>query len=98
MQVPTRLGVLENWHFGSRDLASINAADPSGFFIGELNGEIIGHISAIQYPAHSAFIDRFIAAKEHRGKEYGRQSRDVAWKYLDKELEPLLFKLGRGCI
>ena len=39
MQVPTCLGVLENWHFGSHDLASINAADLSGFFVGELSGE-----------------------------------------------------------
>ena len=85
MQVPTRLGELENWHFGSHDLVSIYAADPNGFFVGELNGEIISHISAIQYPKHSAFIDTFIVEKEHRGKGYGRQTWDVAWNYLDKK-------------
>ncbi len=85
MSVPTRLGALENWHFGTHDLASIYSADPSGFFVGELNGEIISHISAVQYPAHSAFVGAFIVAKEYRGKGYGQQTWDAAWKPLDKD-------------
>lgn len=85
MQVPTSLIVFENWHFGSHNLASAYSADPSGFFVGELNGEVITHINAVKYPAHSAFIGTFIVGKEHRGKGYGRQTWDVAWKSLDKD-------------
>ena len=85
MKVPTCLGILENWHFGIHDLASIYSADPSGFFVGELNGEVISHISAVKYPSHSAFVGTFIVAKEHRGKGYGRQTWDAAWKSLDKD-------------
>ena len=70
------MGVLESRHLGTHDLASIYSADPTGFFVGELNGEVISqtHISAIKYPSHSAFIGAFIVAKEHRGKRYGRLS------------------------
>ena len=85
MEVPTRLGVLENWHLGTHDLASIHSADPTGFFVGELNGEVISHISAVKYPSHSAFIGTFIVAKEHRGKGYGRQTWNAAWKSLDRD-------------
>ena len=84
MEVPTRLGIMEGWHFGSHDLASIYAADPSGFFAGEFNGAIVSHINAIKYPAHSAFIGTFIVAKEYRGNGYGKQTWDVAWKSLDR--------------
>lgn len=85
MEVVAHLGILENRYFRSHDLASAYAADPSGFFVGELNGEVISHIHAIKYPAHSAFIGTFIVAKEHRGKGYGRQTWDVAWKSVDKK-------------
>ena len=44
MEVSTRLGVLESRHLGTHDLASIYSADPTGFFVGELNGEVISHI------------------------------------------------------
>ena len=84
MEVVTRLGILENRHFGSHNLASAYAADPSGFFVGELNSEVISHIHAIKYPAHSAFIGTFIVAKEHKGKGYGGQTWDTAWKSVDK--------------
>ena len=55
-----------------------------GLFVGELNSDVVSHISAVKYSAHSAFIGAFIVAKEHRGKGYGRQTWDVAWKSLDK--------------
>ena len=85
MEVPTRLGVLENWHLGTHDLASIHSAYPTGFFVGELNGEVISHIIAVKYPSHSAFIGMFIVTKEYRGKGYGRQTWDAAWKSLDRD-------------
>lgn len=73
-----------NRHLGSHDLTTAYATDPNGFFIGELNSEVISHINAIKYPAHSTFISAFIVSKEHRGKGYGRQTWDVAWKSVDK--------------
>ena len=85
MEVSTRLEVLESRHLGTHDLVSIYSADPSGFFVGELNGKVISHISAVKYPSHSAFIGAFIVAKEHRGKGYGRQTWDAAWKSLDRD-------------
>ena len=79
----TRFLVMESWPVNPHDLACGYAFDPSGFFVGELNGEIISHISAVKYPGHSAYIGNFLVKKEHRGKSYGRQIWDAAWKTLD---------------
>ena len=79
----TRLGVIEDWHFNPHDLACAHAFDPSAFFVGELNGEVISHINAVKYPGHSAYIGTFIVQKEHRGKGYGKQTWDTAWRSLD---------------
>ena len=84
LNIPTRLGVMEDWHLGCNDLVSFHTFDPSGFFVGELDGEIISHINAVKYPSHSSFIGAFVVLKEHRGKGYGKQTWDVAWESLDK--------------
>ena len=56
MKVPTRLGILEDWHIGPNVFASVHASNPSGFFVGELDGKVISHINAIKHPGHSIFI------------------------------------------
>ena len=83
LKVITRLGVFEDWHFNPHDLACAIRFDPAGFFIAELDGEVIGHINAVKYPGHSAYIGTFIVEKERRGKGYGRQLWDAAWRSLD---------------
>ena len=79
----TSFFVMESWPVNLHDLACGYAFDPSGFFVGELNGEIVSHINAVKYPGHSACIGNFLVKKEHRGKGYGRQTWDAAWKSLD---------------
>ena len=83
LKVVTRLGVMENWHFNPHDLVCAYAFDPSAFFVGELNGEVISHINAVKYPGHSAYIGTFIVKKEYRGKGYGKQTWDSAWRSLN---------------
>ena len=83
LKIVTRLGVMQDWHFNPHDLACAHAFDPSAFFVGELNGEVISHINAVKYPGHSAYIGTFIVQKEHRGKGYGKQTWDAAWRSLE---------------
>ena len=60
--------------------------DPTAFYVGELNGEIISYIVAVKYPGHSAFLSTFAVAEEHRGKGYGRKIGDAAFNDLNKHM------------
>ena len=75
LKVIVRFGVFEDWH--------AYRFDPTGFFVAELGGKVIGHINAVKYPRHSAYIGTFIVQKEHRGKGYGKKLWDAAWRPLD---------------
>ena len=39
----------EGWNPGDHDAVSFYHADPDGFFVGELDGELIGCIAAVSY-------------------------------------------------
>jgi ribosomal protein S18 acetylase RimI-like enzyme len=88
LDVAIRLGVtvLREWHVSPSEFSCAYALDPTGFFVGELNGEIISLINCIKYHGHSAFISTFLVKAEYRGKGYGRQTWDTAWKSLDKSI------------
>ncbi|WP_076408015.1 GNAT family N-acetyltransferase [Shewanella sp. UCD-KL12] len=61
----------EGWNPGLNDAALFYQADPSGFFVGELDGEIVAVGSAVSYDSRYAFCGLYIVAPEHRGKGYG---------------------------
>ena len=84
MNFPTRFAILNGWRpFGPNDLSCAYAFDPSGFFVGELNREVISHVNAIKYPDHSIHIGCFMIQKEHAGKGYDEQTWEGVWKTLD---------------
>lgn len=74
----------EGWNPGLEDSKAFYAADPKGFFIGELNGEKIGSISAVAYDAAFGFIGLYIVKSGYRGKGYGRPLWNQALHYLGK--------------
>ena len=61
----------EGWNPGLNDAELFYLADPNGFFVGELNGEIVAVGSAVTYDHTYAFCGLYIVAPEHRGKGYG---------------------------
>lgn len=61
----------EGWNPGLNDAELFYLADPNGFFVGELNGEIVAVGSAVAYDETYAFCGLYIVAPEHRGKGYG---------------------------
>ena len=89
LDAATLLGVsvLPGWHVSPHELSCAFALDPTTFYLGKLNDvdEPISLVNATKYPDHSAFISAFVVKKEHRGKGYGKQTWDTAWKCLDHE-------------
>lgn len=62
---------IEGWNPGLNDAELFYQADPAGFFVGEVAGEIVAVGSAVRYSKDFAFCGLYIVAPEHRGKGYG---------------------------
>ena len=52
-----RLAAKEGWNPGLSDAECFYAADPEGFFVSELNGELIATISAVRYKDDYGFVE-----------------------------------------
>jgi len=61
----------EGWNPGRFDAGRFFAADPEGFFIGELDGSVISMISLVRYGTAFAFLGFYIVAREYRGFGFG---------------------------
>jgi GNAT superfamily N-acetyltransferase len=57
----------EGWNPGIHDGACFYATDPAGFFVGVLDGELVGSISAVAYDDSFGFIGLYIVKQEFRG-------------------------------
>lgn len=77
----------EGWNPGLDDATAFYAADPTGFLVGELDGEVIGCISAVCYDRTFAFIGLYITQLECRGQGYGKQIWQAAWQQLAERLD-----------
>src|SRR5262245_6540722 len=61
----------EGWNPGLADAACFGAADPEGFFIGEVDGVPAATVSCINYGASFAFLGFYIVRKDLRGRGLG---------------------------
>jgi len=61
----------EGWNPGINDAELFYQADPNGFFVGEVEGELVAVGSAVVYDNSFAFCGLYIVAPKHRGKGYG---------------------------
>ncbi len=68
-----QLAAAEGWNPGLHDADCFYAADHGGFFIGELEGEPVGCVSAVRYPEGFGFLGLYIVIPEHRGLGLGVQ-------------------------
>lgn len=83
LDIATEWAALEGWNPGLHDAEAFYAADPSGFFVGLLDGEPIASISAVAYDTAFAFIGFYIVKPEHRGQGYGLQIWNHAMQYVN---------------
>ncbi len=72
----------EGWNPGLHDAANYYTADPSGFFLGLLNGEPIASISAVKYGSSFGFMGFYIVKPEYRGQGYGFELGNAVMYYL----------------
>ena len=63
--------VAEGWNPGYADDACCAAADPEGFFIGELEGALAATVSCVNYGASFALLHFYTVRKDLRGRGYG---------------------------
>jgi GNAT superfamily N-acetyltransferase len=61
----------EGWNPGLTDDACFAAADPEGFFIGELKGALAATVSCVNYGASFALLHFYTVRKDLRGRGYG---------------------------
>ncbi|TNE65149.1 MAG: N-acetyltransferase [Alphaproteobacteria bacterium] len=61
----------EGWNPGLNDAETFFAADPTGFFKGVLDGDIVATGSAVIYDDSFAFCGLYIVAPDRRGQGYG---------------------------
>src|SRR5258705_6070560 len=61
----------EGWNPGLADEACFGAADPQGYFIGELEGAPAATVSCVNYGASFAFLGFCIVRVDLRGRGYG---------------------------
>jgi hypothetical protein len=58
----------EGWNPGLADDACFAAADPEGFFIGELKGALAATVSCVNYGASFALLHFYTVRKDLRGR------------------------------
>ena len=68
----------EGWNPGLSDAACFAAADPGGFFIGELDGVPAATVSCVNYETSFAFLGFYIVRADLRGRGYGLQMWNAA--------------------
>lgn len=61
----------EGWNPGLHDAGCFHAADPTGFLLGELDGEPVASISVVKYGSSFAFLGLYIVRPEFRGRGFG---------------------------
>ena len=74
----------EGWNPGIDDAKCFFAADPNGFFLGELEGRPVGCISAIAYDNAYGFLGLYIVAPDYRGRGFGLKLWRTAMAYLNE--------------
>jgi hypothetical protein len=62
---------LEGWNPGLHDAAAFFAADPDGFFVGELAGKAVSCVSCVAYDSGFGFLGQYIVQPAVRGRGYG---------------------------
>ncbi|MDB6039761.1 MAG: N-acetyltransferase [Verrucomicrobiales bacterium] len=71
IQMPLDWAAEEGWNPGLHDAESFFAADPTGYFVGELNGKPVSVISVVKYGDDFAFIGLYIVKPEFRNRGFG---------------------------
>ena len=73
----------EGWQPGLDDAECNYAADPTGYFVGELDGKKISTVSVIKWNSF-AYVASYVVEKPFRGKGYGLKTFSAGLASVDK--------------
>ncbi|MFC2012849.1 GNAT family N-acetyltransferase [Chloroflexota bacterium] len=74
------------WNFGVHDWGVMYDIDPDGYFVGVLDGEIIGCIGGVSYAGKYGYLTLFMVRPGFRGQRYGLALWKHALHYLNDEV------------
>ncbi|MFC1836878.1 GNAT family N-acetyltransferase [Thermodesulfobacteriota bacterium] len=83
LEIAVEWAALEGWNPGIHDAECFYGVDPSGYFMGFLDGEPVGSISAVSYGESYGFMGFYIVRPEYRGQGFGLQLWNRAIEYLE---------------
>lgn len=61
----------EGWDPGQRDADAFWAADPRGFWVGEVDGDVVATLSLVRHSSTFGFVGFYIVRPELRGEGHG---------------------------
>jgi GNAT superfamily N-acetyltransferase len=76
----------EGWNPGLVDDVCFAAADPEGFFVGELDGAPAATVSCVNYGENFAFLGFYIVREDLRGRGYGLRIWNAAIAHADRRV------------
>ncbi|HNW92894.1 MAG TPA: GNAT family N-acetyltransferase [bacterium] len=82
VHLPLEWAAREGWNPGLYDAELFYAADPAGFFVGEIGGAPVATISAVRYGDRFGFIGLFIVRPDCRGGWLGPRLAQAALEHL----------------
>ena len=74
------------WKLGTLDHVSYYAADKTGFFVGELNGNPINCVSFIKHTTDFAYGGPYLEDEQYQGKGYGLKMWNIAKASLNENV------------
>jgi len=77
-------GKREDWNYGLHDWDIMYDINPEGYFVGVLDGKIIGCIAAVHYERKYGYRSQFMVEPEYRGRGYGLALWKHALNYLNE--------------
>jgi hypothetical protein len=83
IEIATYLAYKEGWNPGLNDGLVFYNTDENGFFLAEIDGRVVGCISAVNYNNEFGFIGFYIVDSEFRGSSAGTMLGIAALKYLN---------------
>jgi len=84
----------ESWNPGLHEAEAFYAADPSGWWLLEVNGEAVASLGCVKHTDDFAFMGLYIVREEYRGHGYGMD----LWKIATKSIAHCRTIGGNGLI
>lgn len=88
LDIAVEWAAAEGWNPGKSDAESFWQADPDGYFVLELDGEMIGSGSAVSYDGQYGFMGFYIVKPEYRSKGMGGKLSHVMLDTIRQRLVP----------